>query len=116
MMGLCVYEGTHQKSLNHPPLAGTFTMHRFGRRLLVKSSKGIRVLIRYVERVPYVFLFFFSDVILSQKGERHEEQSLFKGVTSPKNKYFYFYVLKIYICFWQLRIWKIFAIYGNSEF
>ena len=58
-------------------------MHRFGHRLLVKSSKGIRVLIRYVERVPYVFLFFFSDVILSQKGERHEEQSLFKGVTSP---------------------------------
>jgi hypothetical protein len=54
-------------------LAGTSTVHRFGHRLLVKSSKGIRVLIRYAERVPYVFFFFFSDVILSQKGDRHGE-------------------------------------------
>jgi hypothetical protein len=48
-------------------------VHRFGHRLLVKSSKGIRVLIRYAERVPYVFFLFFYDVILSEKGERHGE-------------------------------------------
>jgi hypothetical protein len=31
-----------------------------------------------------------------------------KDVTSPKNNIFYFCMMKIYFCFWQIRIWNFF--------
>ena len=55
----------------------------------------------------------------SRKGTNTEDSVLLKGDRMwhpPKIKYFYFCVLEIYLCFWQIQIWKIFAIYGNSEF
>jgi hypothetical protein len=58
-----------------------------------------------------------SHPMLFQESWKHRGQCFTEGgkdVTSPQNKYFY--MLEIYFRFWQIRIWKIFAIFCNSKF